>query len=304
MRLKMRKSRKLIVTGGNGLLGSRVAAAGLDKFEVIATYNNNPVKAGYRLVPLDITRKADVFRLIVDEGPDYVVHAAAMTDVDRCEDDRAEAMKINAGGTANVAEACKETGAKMVYISTDAVFDGRTGMYKEDDRTDPINYYGRTKLEGEKAVEKAGAEYIIARISVLYGWNVKNRPNYVTWLLGELKDGRQVKVVTDQWNSPTFADNCAQILLRLLENGKSGTYHASGSERISRFDFAGKVAEIFGFDPSLMTPVRSSELKMKAKRPIDSSLNVDKITNDLGTKPSGIEESLMQMKKQYKFTIL
>jgi dTDP-4-dehydrorhamnose reductase len=300
----MKKCKKILVTGGSGLLGSKVAKAGLEKFEVIATYSKNPVQADYRLVPLDITRKAEVFKFIGDEGPDYVVHTAAMTDVDRCEDDRAEAMKINAGGTANVAEACREAGAKMVYISTDAVFDGRRGSYKEDDRTDPINYYGMTKLEGEKAVEKSGAEYIIARVSVLYGWNVKNRLNYVTWLLQELKAGRHVKVVTDQWNSPTFADNCARILLGLLENDKSGIYHASGSERMSRFEFAVKVAEIFGFGPDLMMPVKSGELKLKAKRPFDSSLNVDKITGDLGTKPSGVEESLRQMKKQYKLGIL
>ena len=295
--------KKLLVTGGSGLLGSKIACLGMKNFEVVATCNRNPVKTDYALIPLDITQKEAVMREIQKIRPDYVIHTAALTDVDYCEDHRKEAREINVDGTRNVAFACRELGIRMIYVSTDAVFDGKKGLYRENDPVNPVNYYGRTKLEGERAIERLDLDYTVARISVLYGWNVKERLNFVTWLIKELKAGNNVNIFVDQWNSPTFADNCAAMLLKLMEKGSQGIYHASGKERISRFDFALKIAAAFKLDKGLIKPVYSSDFRQKAKRASDSSLDVSKIEKELKTKPFDVVQGLSHMRKQFKFKI-
>lgn len=295
--------KRLLITGGSGLLGSKIAAVARGKFEVTATCGRNPANpsTGCALVPMDITRKQDVSSVMRKFTPDYVIHAAALTDVDYCEDHRDEARKINAEGTRNVAEACKDAGARMIYVSTDFVFDGRKGLYREEDATNPVNYYGRSKLDGENAATSLDSGCIIARLSVLYGWNVKDRPNFVTWLLKEMKERRKVNIIADQWNSPTYADNCAEILLKLLERGKPGVYHASGSERLSRLEFANRIAAIFGLDQGLIKPVFSRNFRQKALRPRDSSLDVGRIKNELKIATFDADQGLRQMKKQFKF---
>ena len=267
---------RLFVTGHKGLLGSKIV-----KYSGIFPKER-----------VDITKK-EIFTSIRKVNPDVVIHCAAFTNVDECEIQKEKAWEVNVIGTENVAKACQNIGAKMIYVSTDFVFDGKKGMYKETDKTNPINYYGKTKLEGEKKVQEICKNYVIARTSVLYGWHEKL--NFVTWVIEQLKHKNKINIVTDQYTSPTFADNLAKVLLEIAEKDIQGLYHITGSERINRYDFALKIADRFDLDKSLITPISSEELNQKAERPKDSSLCVEKIKNKICTKLLNIDEGLKRM---------
>ena len=285
---------KLLIIG-TGLLGRRIVEIASDEFEIVNTYNKNSADLQSTMsYQLDITDQKLTSRLIKELNPDYIIHTAAHTGVDYCEVHRSEAYSVNVTGTRNVVEASDEIGAKLVYVSTDYVFDGAKGMYREGDVTNPINYYGKTKLEGEHVVETTCEDGIIARTSVLYGWNPA-KPNFVTWALEELVAGNRIRVVSDQFNSPTLSDNLADMLIRLIKRDENGVFHASGGERISRYDFAIKIAEIFDLSSELIEPITSDQLNWTAKRPADSSLDVSKISNI--EKPLTIEESLEKMRE-------
>ena len=280
---------------GTGLLGSRIVEIASDEFEIVNTYNKIPVDLQSTVShQLDITNQKMTFGMIKEVNPDYIIHTAAITSVDYCETHGNEAYSVNVTGTRNVAKASDEIGAKLVYVSTDYVFDGAKGMYREEDMTNPINHYGKTKLEGEDVVESTCNDWIIARTSVLYGWNPA-KPNFVTWALDELMVGNRIRIVSDQSNSPTLADNLADMLIELIKRDEHGVFHTSGGERISRYDFSTKIAEIFDLNSELIEPITSDQLNWTAKRPADSSLDVSKISNI--EKPLTIEESLEKMRE-------
>ena len=280
---------------GTGLLGSRIVEIASEEFEIVNTYNKNPADLQSAVAhQLDITDRKMAFGLIKEVNPDYIICTAAITSVDYCEVHRSEAYSVNVTGTRNVVEASDEVGAKLVYVSTDYVFDGAMGMYSEGDMTNPINHYGKTKLEGEDVVKSTCNDWIIARTSVLYGWNPA-KPNFVTWALDELMVGNRIRIVSDQFNSPTLADNLADMLIELIKRDEHGVFHTSGGERISRYDFAIKIAEIFDINSELIEPIISDQLNWIAKRPVDSSLDVSKISNI--EKPLTIEESLEKMRE-------
>lgn len=282
---------RLFITGGSGLLGSKFTNFSGD-YEIIATYNTNPRD---NAVKLDITDEAQVLSTIESLSPDLVVHSAALTNVDYCEDHQEEADRINGHGTLNLAKACKKMGAKMIYVSTDFVFDGENGLYGEDDDTNPLSYYGKSKLKGEEYLQNSGVNYAIARVSVLYGWHTNF--NFVTWVVNELKEVNSINIVTDEYNSPTFADNAAQAILDIYSKGKEGIYHIAGDERISRIDFARNIAKVFELDETLINPILTKDLVRNAPRPMDSSLSVEKARNDLDVKLLDTTEGLKEMKK-------
>jgi dTDP-4-dehydrorhamnose reductase len=285
---------KLLIIG-TGLLGSRIVEMASEEFEIVNTYNKNPADL-QSTVPyqLDITNQKMTFKLINKLNPDYIIHTAAHTGVDYCEVHRSEAYSVNVTGTRNVSEASDKVGAKLVYVSTDYVFDGAKGRYREGDMTNPINYYGKTKLEGEQVVKTICEDWIIARTSVLYGWNPA-KPNFATWAIDELIAGNRIRIVNDQFNSPTLADNLADMLIELIKRDEHGVFHTSGSERISRYGFVIKIAEIFDLDSGLIEPITSDQLNWIAKRPTDSSLDVTKISNI--EKALTIEGSLEKMRE-------
>jgi len=260
----------LILVTGSGLLGSDVIRVLGKEHGVTGTFNRNPKQGAVRL---DITDRGDTIRAIGELKPEYVIHTAALTNVDYCEDHPDEAAAINDMGTRNVADACRMAGARLIYVSTDFVFDGTKGMYREDDPVNPISAYAYSKLMGEYRVKELPG-YAIARTSVVYG---NARQNFVTWVRDSLVKKQSIKVVTDQYNSPTLSYDCAEAIAALIKNNAQGIYHTAGGERISRFDFAMKIARFYGLDASLIEPVTSDTLKQKAKRPADSSLDVSKI---------------------------
>lgn len=289
----------LLITGASGLFGSKLAElATASNYAVYSGHNQDSVAYGTP-VQFDVSDKNQVESIFRKVSPEVVVHAAGLTDVDKCELNRELAWKINVKGTRNIVEAAKSSHAFIVYISTDYVFNGETGQYKETDRTNPINYYGVTKLEAEELVKDLVDEYCIARTSVIYGSTLAaGKINFVLWIVNQLKKNEQVKIVTDQYNSPTLNTNLASMTLEITERKLTGTFHLSGATRISRYDFAKVTAQTFSLDANLIIPCSSADIAWSAKRPRDSSLNTAKAQQTLQNKPLQIKQALEVLKQE------
>ena len=290
------RHKKLLVTGASGLLGKKIVELAQNDFIITPIHKTRPLHSSS--VKLDVTESLAVLNLLNKLEPDVVIHTASETNVDKCEIEKEHAWKINAEGTRNLAEACQNVNAKLVYVSTDYVFDGEKGLYTEEDKPNPVNYYGVTKLEGEKQVIEHCKNYAILRTSVLYGWHPWKQ-NFATWIINKLEQQQKITVVEDHYNTPTLTDNLAEITLEAIQKDLQGLYHALGSERVSRYAFAKQLAKAFNLDPNLIKPIKMSQLTAwVAKRPKDSSLNTDKIQKQLKTKPLNITEGLNRMKKE------
>jgi dTDP-4-dehydrorhamnose reductase len=291
---------KLLITGASGLYGSKIAQLATDKqHQVYSLDNQNQATFG---VPIqaDITNKPQIESIFKEINPEAVIHAATLTDVDKCEQNRELAWKINVDGTTNIAQAAKANNAFVLYVSTDYVFDGDKGNYIETDLPSPINFYGYTKLKAEEQIKKILSEYCIARTSVIYGSTpAAGKINFALWLISKLKNKEQTKVFTDQWNSPTLNTSLAQMTLEIIERKISGLFHISGATRISRYDFAMMLAKAFNLDSNLLIPASSKDLSFPAKRPKDSSLNTIKAQQTLKNKPLTIEKAIEKLKTEF-----
>lgn len=289
---------KLLITGASGLLGTKLCQISLRKnHEVYSVYSQHMPLYGTP-VELNILDMRATQATLDKIKPEAIVHAAALTDVDKCELEKDLAWKTNVEATKNLAQLCKEHNAFLIYVSTDYVFDGEKGMYRETDKPSPINNYGLTKLKGEEAVH-ALDNYCIARGSVIYGSTAATgKTNFALWLLEKLRKNEEVKIITDQWNSPTLNRNMAEMIIEILEKRMNGTFHLAGATRLTRYEFARRVAEIFKLDPKYIKPVQSKNINWVAKRPKDSSLNVNKAQQKLANKPLEISEALEMMKRE------
>ncbi len=287
---------RVLVTGASGLLGGRVVSLALKRGHLVfSAYNQHPAKAGFA-VRLDLTNVGDVGETIRRLRPDAIIHTAAYTNVDGCEENRDLAWRVNAEACKHIAISSADVGAHLVYVSTDYVFDGEGGLYREEDTPNPINYYGYTKLMGEEFVKQYAKSWCIARTSVIYGWG-GSKLNFATWLIESLEQGRHVKVLVDQYVSPTLNSNLAQMLIEIAERKLCGILHTAGASRVSRYEFAQKLAGIFDLNTNLMAPARMGELKWKARRPRDSSLDVSRCSSSLKeSKPMKLEEALEAMR--------
>jgi len=300
---------KLLVIGGSGLLGYKVAKMASNEHETFLTYNYRFIQIeGCTALKLDKCDRKAVFELLEKINPDVVIDTAALHNVDYCETHPEGAWKVNVEGTSNVAEACKKVGAKIIFISTDYVFDGTKGYYTEEDTPNPLSHYAKTKLEAEKIIQSLDVNYIIARPSVIYGWNSNEvsglksssgkSVNFVVWALQKLEKGEEIKAATDQYSSPTLADNLAEALLVMASSEKQGIYHTAGKDCLNRYEFTLKIAEVFGLDKSLIKPVTSEIFKQVAKRPKKCCLDVSKAEKDFGIRFLTVEEGLKLMKNQ------
>jgi dTDP-4-dehydrorhamnose reductase len=287
---------KLLITGAIGLYGSKLAKMAVERNIEVYSSDVQELPVDGTFVKLDVSNKelvAESFRRV---KPDVVIHAATLTDVDKCELNKELAWKINVEGTKNIVEAAKSTGSFLIYISTDYVFNGEKGNYTELDAPDPINYYGVTKLAAEELI-KARDEYLIGRPSVIYGSTpAAGKVNFALWLIETLRRGEHAKIVTDQFNTPTLNANLAEMTLEAAERRLTGTFHLCGATRVSRFQFAQLIAETFDLDKKLVDPVLSSQFKWPAKRPMDSSLDTSKAQKTLKNKPLTIHEALKRLR--------
>jgi len=254
--------------------------------------------AGYEQV--DITSKKDVKRLVHTVEPDVIVNCAAFTNVDACETERELAWKINVGGVEHLIEVARRNNARIVHVSTDYIFDGKSGPYDELSRPEPLSYYGKSKLASENVLRSAGIHFVIARTMVLYGYAVGVKANFALWLVQSLQAKQTVRIVDDQIGNPTLVDDLAYGLLRAVELGKTGIFHIAGREITSRYEFALRLARVFGLDESLILPIKTASLKQPAARPLKSGLITLKAEVELGYKPSSIEHGLEVLKIHMK----
>ena len=287
---------KLLITGASGLYGSKLAQMALSKNYEVYSSDIQSLSIYGNFVKLDISGKEQVDEAFKTIKPDVVVHAATLTDVDKCELNKELAWKVNVEGTKNIVEATKTAGSFLIYISTDYVFGGEKGNYKETDTPNPINYYGVTKLKAE-AIVKTQKEYFIARPSVIYGSTpAAGKVNFALWLIETLQKDERVKIITDQWNTPTLNTNLAEMTLEVIARKLTGIYHLCGATRINRFEFAEQIADVFSLDKSLIDKVLSSQFTWPAKRPMDSSLDTSKAQQTLQLKPLEMNVALKQLK--------
>jgi len=287
---------KILITGGEGLVGNSLIEIGKG-FNLVATYYAPPSEKKCRFLQLDITDKNKVLDIIEKEKPNIVIHCAAMTDVDAAEENKDIAWKINVEGTKNIAEACERKRSKMVFLSTDYIFDGKNGPYSESDKPNPINYYAKTKYEAEKIVKQL-KDFLIIRSTVIYGPK-RIGHNFATWLIDKLEKGESVKIVTDQYSNPTFSYDLADKIFKLIKMKQKGIFNVVGKDYVNRYEFSIKIADAFMLNKNLIKPITTKELDIKAKRPLKGGLKTEKIEK-LNLKTLSIEESLEWMKKEMK----
>lgn len=288
---------KILITGMSGFVGAALAAGLEARHRIIGTFHSGSVKPGkYKAARLDLGDGDDIGRLFVVEAPDLVVHCAAMSKVPQCESNKEAAEEINAGAAGLVAAAALRAGSRLIYLSTDLVFGGRKGMYREEDRPRPLSRYAETKLMGEGASRSRHAGTIVARLALCYGWGPRPEMSFTHWMIGELEQGRRVKVFTDQYRTPLYVGAMAGIVEKLVERGVDGeTYHVGGQDRVSRHGFARRLCEVFGLDESLLVPVTMEEAGVATGNPFDCSLDTTRI-RDLGCESPGVLQGLREMK--------
>jgi len=274
---------RIFITGGSGLAGSKLAEMALARGEqVYSGYAHNQPPYG-KEVKFDLLDANGIRDTIERMRPDVIVHSAALTDVDRCEREKDLAYRMNVEGTRAIAEAARKAGSYLVYISTDYVFDGQRGLYQEEEETNPVSYYGLSKLLGEEFCLDQGC---IARTCVIYGSRpARGKVNFALWLLNALKSGKEARVVTDQFITPTLNSNLAAMVLEAADRHLSGIYHLSGASRVSRYDFACELARAFDLDRRLILPSQMSDIGWLARRPMDSSLDTSKASRTLKNGP-------------------
>lgn len=261
------------------------------------TYNTvNDEMSG--MVRMDITDADSVSQGLEAACPELVVLCAAMTNVDQCEREPDAAYKVNMEGSFNVASECRSAGIKMVYISTDYVFNGlKGGRYHEFEPADPLSVYARSKLEGERVTLDADRNNLVCRVSVVYGWNRLNRKsNFVSWTVDSLRRGQEIRLYDDQFVSPTYAPAAARDILELSLGKLKGICHTSGPDCLSRYDIGTTVAEVFGLDASLIRAVSTAEMPLLAKRPARSCLGVDLAESELGRPMTSLRQGLEMMR--------
>ncbi len=286
---------RALVVGASGFVGGYLRRILTERgHQVWGTYHSSLFPG---LVPLDIADREATLTLVADLGPDVIFHPAAVPDVDWCETFPAESYRVNVVGLGNVLEAARRQGARLIYFSTEYVFDGRAGPYAETDPPNPLSIYGRQKLAGEEMVLAQGGGDLIVRTTVVYGWERRGK-NFVERLITELASGRPVKVPQDQVSSPTYVVDLAGAACELAERECSGLYHVAGSGRAGRHSFALAAADVFRLDKGLILPVPSTELGQKAPRPLSAGLSVDKLRRVLGWAPAGFHAGLARMERE------
>jgi len=277
----------VLVTGAGGLLGSRlVRVLASQGYRVVAVYRRHPPPGVPGVEPrrLDVTDWVRLEDLILKTRPSTVVHAAAMTDVDGCERDRAAAWRVNVDATRSVVRAARVVNAHLVYVSTDYVFDGERGMYRETDTPAPVNYYGLTKLVAEELVRGSDLLYTVVRPSAIYGVG-GSKKSFAEYVAERLSRGERVRALADQYVSPTYNGLLAEALAEIVEVKPLGTLHVAGP-RMSRLEFAKRVAEVLGLPADLVEPASMEEFAARwaARRPRDSSLDTSKARGILETR--------------------
>ncbi len=294
--------KKVLITGANGLLGQHLVKQLLQSnYEVIATgkgeqrivIKDNPFFTYHKV---DITEGFELNKILKRERPDAVVHAAAMTQIDDCEQQPELCEKVNVQGTAQVLYDAEAYCKHFIYVSTDFVFDGVKGNYKETDELNPVSFYGFTKMQAESMVEASEIPWAIVRTCLVYGNTIEGtRSNIVSWVKNSLQEGKKIKVVCDQVRTPTFVEDLAKGIELVIAKRATGIYHISGRDVLTPYDMALHTAECFNLDKNLIEKTDASSFKQPAKRPPKTGFNISKACTELGFEPIGFCEAIQKV---------
>ena len=282
---------KILVTGSAGLIGTQVVKDLLNNnFEVYSCYHQTKPKLGIA-IHLDLTKKENILNIMKKIKPDIVIHLAAMTDVELCETNKELASIINTKSTEILALESEKCNAFFMYMSTDYVFDGKVGMKSEKDEPNPINFYGKSKLDGEEIFRKISTPNVIVRTSTPFGIHSK-KTSFPIWIKKNLELEKEISVVVDQYTSPSYVPNISKMIIEVIERKITGIIHLAGATKISRYDFAVQISKIINGDNQFLKLTKMNQMNWKAQRPMDSSLSVSKANEILKNKPEKIEDSL------------
>jgi len=292
-------ARRILITGAFGQLGEAVIHELQPHFEIIATGKHLPGHFPHNCntATLDITQRTATRNGVKKIDPDVVVHLASYTDVDGCEKNREKAWQVNVVGTENLIDSVRETPTNFIYISSDYIFDGTSGPYDESAKPSPINYYGKTKLAAENAVRGSGDHWVIFRTIVLYGESSKSDASFVNWVVSSLQARKSITVVDDQWGNPTWTGGIAEAIKMSIVLNIRGIFNYGGSEFLTRFEFARKIAEVFSLDATLISPTTTEALGQTAPRPLRSGLVTDKVEEILGLRTYSTGYCLRKVKE-------
>ncbi|HEX8546496.1 MAG TPA: SDR family oxidoreductase [Cytophagaceae bacterium] len=298
------KKKKVLLTGSNGLLGQKLVQllSEDENYSLIATgrgSNRLPDEEGYTFESLDITNKEEVESIVRKHKPEYIIHTAAMTNVDQCESEKEDCWKQNVDAVQYLVDASEKNKSHLIHLSTDFIFDGKEGPYDEKAKAKPLSYYGESKLAAEKIVIKSKTKWAIARTVLVYGIaHDMSRSNIILWVKKSLEDGKQIQVVNDQWRTPTLAEDLAMGCYLIMENQATGIFNISGKDFMSPYEMAIQTANYFKLDKSLIVKTDSTKFTQPAQRPPRTGFIIDKAINDLGYDPHSFEEGIQLLAEQ------
>lgn len=289
---------KILITGSNGLLGQKLVDYCLkEAIDFLATskgenrYSKCPKD---RYLSMDITSREEIEKVVGEYRPTHVIHTAAMTNVDQCEKEPVNCQKINVDAVEFLVDACNSINAHFQLLSTDFIFDGEKGNYKEDDDPNPLSVYAKSKVDAEEIVRtNSTTDWSIVRTIIVYGKGENlSRSNIVLWAKGALETGDPLSIVDDQFRAPTYADDLAAGCMGVIENNEKGVFHISGPETMSIFDLVSRIAEHFNLNKDNISRVSSSTLNQAAKRPPKTGFDLTKAYQKINYKPHTLEETL------------
>ncbi len=292
----MKKLKKIFITGISGLLGSSIARNISKDIDVAGCYLNNDVvfsNKNVHIIKLDLLNYEKSYEEISKFSPDMIIHCIAMTNVDYAETHKEECRALNVKTTENVVKIAESLDAKLVYVSTDSVFDGEKGNYSETDKTNPLNIYAKEKLAGENIVKKYKNSTIIR--TNIYGINIQNKKSLFEWVLENLKNSTTFNGFTDIYFTPVLTNRFANTLTKIYELNFKGIVNIGSVDKINKYEFACMVADVFDYDKNLILPI-TSDGKFNTPRPKDTSLNV-KLAEKLGIKLYSVHEDIVELKK-------
>jgi dTDP-4-dehydrorhamnose reductase len=288
---------RFLITGGSGFVGWNLCHFLKSRHEVTAGFYRHPVTIeGCRHLELDVTNRSQVLDAVRCAAPAVIIHAAALSTPDACEVNKSLTAEINITGTLNMLEAARQCNCRLVYVSTDLVFDGESGNYSEASAPRPVNYYGWSKLEAEQLCLQSAVDVLIVRITLQYGWGNSRHASFCDWLMKSIREGNPVNLFTDQYRTMTYVMDTARGLeLAALTGTSREIYHLTGPERISRYAFGCRFASAFNLPLNLLIKSLMSDVPAAAARPGDVSLNGDKFLCCFNYQPRGIHAGIAAM---------
>lgn len=294
---------KVVITGSNGLLGQSLLNALLKEKNNYDVYGfskgvNRSGRNDFQYIEIDITNQNQLTKELLKIKPDYIVNTAAMTQVDACENDKVKCDTLNVNVVQWLAAICQELSAHLVHLSTDFIFDGKKGWYKETDAPNPLSHYGFSKLKSEQILEKSNINYTILRTSLVYGKVFDmSRSNIVLWVKESLENKREITIVDDQFRAPTYVEDLALACKISMDKNATGIFNIASSKLLSIYEIAMEIAEVFDLDNSYIKPIASSILNQTANRPAKTGFDLSKSNSILNFYPKTFQEDLQRFKQ-------